>query len=272
MSRVEGPVPTPIRTVFSPNGAPGGARPLLPDADLETTFMMFLGEARKNAANTAESRSNLAKADRDQAADAARKAEDAAKRAETKASFWSEFGSVAKKVAIVAGAIGGAAAVVCSGGTAAPAVIALAGLALSASSPYIGSACGSTAGKVAMWTGLAASVVGGGWSAFATAGAAGSGLATGVKVTAQLVEGAAGGTEGVASAKGERESANVLDHRADAMNATTAMKQADTELASVVEMIKEVEASVRRGLTILHAVTHEREAARNSLAERRMYG
>ncbi len=86
----------------------------------------------------------------------------------------------------MAAVVGGAAATVFSAGTAAPAAIALlCGLALSMSSPYIGKACGKTAGDVAAWTGIAASLVGGGLSALATTGVKHTALAVGTQATAR---------------------------------------------------------------------------------------
>ncbi|MBL8714563.1 MAG: hypothetical protein JNL79_01130 [Myxococcales bacterium] len=263
---------------FGPaTAAPPAARPLalgtpmLPPADLEAALVALQHDARKNASSIAEDRSASAKADRDQAIADAKKAEEASKAAESRAGFWSKFGGVAKVVATVAAVVGGAAATVFSAGTAAPAAVALCGLALSMSSPYIGKACGKTAGDVAAWTGIAASLVGGGWSALATTGVKHTALAVGTQATARLVEGGARATEGAATIAEKRAHAESLDHGAESSLARAALKRTENELAEVIELLREVEASARRAIGTVHNIVKEREHDRRALVQPRAF-
>ncbi len=261
--------PTPLAT---PPARPLGlGAPLLPPADLDGALVALEHDARRNAASIAEHRSASAKADRDQAIADAKKAEEAARSAESRAGFWGKFGGVAKVVATVAAVVGGAAATVFSAGSAAPAAVALCGLALSMSSPYIGKACGKTAGDVAAWTGVAASLVGGGWSALATTGVKQTALAVGTQATARLVEGGARATEGAAVIAEKRAHAESLDHEAESALARAALKRTENELAEVVELLREVEASARRAIATVQNIVKERENDRLALLQPRAF-
>ena len=70
-----------------------------------------------------------------------------------------------------------------------------------------------------------------------------------------------------------RASAEVMDDQAAVAESKVRLRQADAELAEVVELLKSVEGSVQRALGTLHAVVEERENTHKQLAaERRMYG
>lgn len=262
--RVEGPRGTATTTLGSQ--APAGAPAALPPADLESALMALEHEARATTANLAEQRSETAKADRDRAAEAARKAEADARAAESRGGFWGKLGGVAKVVATVAAVVGGAAATVFSAGTAAPAVVALCGLALSMSSPYIGKACGKTAGDVAAWTGVAASLIGGGAGALASTGTRQAALAVTVQVGARTVEGTARATEGAATIAEKRAAAEAIDRQADAAAARVALTRANHQLDEVVELLREVEASARRALGTVHTIVEERTTRQRALS------
>lgn len=223
-----------------------------------------------------ESAQNARRAHTESARAAQRRAEEAAAKTSSegsKASFW-------KNVAIAAAAVGAVASVVATGGASAPLMVALAGVALSASSPYIGQAAAKVSGdqKVgdafatgAFVTGAALSIAGGGASLFTTAGA-GSGtlqvIAAKTAVASNATAGAAKVGEGVYTIREKGAESDYEHARADVLQAKSAARRAQQETEAVIEQLKALEGSVRRALDAVAGVGREIESGRQFLNQK----
>ncbi len=241
-----------------------------PVSDLRVLLYALKISQREESASAAKAGVTAAGVARDAALERARQAEERARAAQEKSGFWSDVASVASTVATVAGVVAAAAAVVCSGGSAV-AIVALAGTALSASSPLIARGAGEDAGKAAFWVGTAASL---GAAGYQIAGAAVSGAAASAGAReagtwalggARVAEGGARVQQGYATAQKGEADASVLYARADGAAARAAVKRSQAEVDAMIDLLREVEASVRRAAKTILAIGDEIDSGRSAV-------
>jgi hypothetical protein len=202
----------------------------------------------------------------------AKQAEEAAKAAQQEAADKSSFVSTMSEIATVAACVAAVASVVVTGGASAPAVIALAGTLLSASSPLIAKECGEDWGKAAMYGGTALSLVGAGGTMFAAKAATTSvtvaNVAKGTVIGARVVEGGARIGQGVGTIQQKKAEGDVVEAQAHVSAQKAALKRIQGDLESTVELMKEVEASARRAAQTILQIGNNLDESRAALVAR----
>lgn len=227
-----------------------------PPALLDVTTILARAELQRRSDGAASATADVTanQSDRDQALRAAREAQQRAAEAQDTSSFWGDVAGTLAQVAEVAAATAAVASVVATGGASAPALVALGGTLLSASSPYLAKATGSeTVGDVALYGGLAASVGGSGYTVLTGDGGASiaSKAARDIGATAQGIEGGARVGQGVATFESKSHAADASLARADAMAARVRAHRAQETVEETIGQLKELDASVRRALSTL---------------------
>ena len=212
----------------------------------------------KRETQTKDARSALERAERE-----GKEANDAAKGA----AFW-------KKCACWAGAVAAVAATCCTMGSATPLAVVAVGVALSASSPYIGKAVGEATGSesAGQWTtvgcmvaGAALQIAGGAMSPAAAAGSV-QAFAQGTQLVATGAAGAATAAEGVRTYESKKHEANAEDARANGMAARAHAKRSQSEFDAVIDELRALEGSIRRALDAVGAAGREVNAGRERVA------
>jgi len=247
--------------------------------DVQSLLFVSTIVGREQQESALGARANASATARDRAFAQAQDAREHAKQAEESAQKWGDFVTVAKVVGTVAAAAASIASVVATGGASAPAVIALAGVLLSASSPLVEKAAGKDAGKVAMWGGAALSLGAGavqvGTAALSTATttaaaaqSAGQKLAVWVEAGAKVAEGSSRVAQGAGTVGQGRKEGEAADARADGVERRAAAKRAQDQIDEVIDQLREVEASVRRAIHTVIAVGEDIESTRASIIAR----
>lgn len=250
--------------------------PMLPQgSDVRMLLAELKVRDRDQAARDAESGVAVQDVVREAATERARLALEQAKAAQNEGGFWAKLGKTMSTVATVAAVVAAAASVVCSGGATAPAILALAGTLLSASSPMIAKAAGDDAGKFAMYGGIALSLGGAGAAALGktavikglevAASPTARAIATATLVAARTTEGGARITEGYTEvrekhydAAAERSNADALSHRAE-------VRRSQAQVEELVESLRELDASVSRAMQTLAKAGDDEQATREQI-------
>lgn len=258
-----------------PARAAAALPPMLPEiGDIAALLMQLKAKNRAQAEHNAAAGVAVQDVVRGEASARAREALAQAKEHHEKSGFWGKLGSTLSTVAVVAGVVAAAASVVCTGGASTPAILALAGTLLSASSPLVADVAGEDAGRVAMWGGVALSLGGAGWSACSkTAVAEGAQLAgsstrtvaAGTQVAAKTTEGGARIAEGYSKVREKREDAKVERSQADAMEARAAVRRSQDQVESLVECLRDLDASVTRAMQTIAQMSNDHHGARQAL-------
>jgi len=251
--------------------------PVLPDiSDITALLMQMKMKDRDHAAQRAEAGVAVGDVVREAASTRAREALEQAKAKDEDSGFWAKVGSTLSTVATVAAVVAAAASVVCTGGASAPAILALAGTLLSASSPLIAKAAGDDAGKVAMYGGIALSLGSAGWSVFGkTAAVEGAKLAAssptvrsigaGTVILARGTEGGARIAEGYGKVREKHAGAEAEHARADALEARTQVRRSQAQVEALVDCMRELDASVSRAMQTIAQVAVDHEQSRQQL-------
>jgi hypothetical protein len=235
---------------------------LAPPGDLVSMLAAAQLGMRDARANQEKSCAESAATRRDGALEKAREAEKAAAAAQHAAEEAAHKSSLFKKIGIGAGIVAGAAAVVASGGTSAPAIIALAGVLLSASSGEIGEHCGKQWGGIAEKVGVGCSVLGGVGSLaeLATSGATMAASRGALFTGAKLAEAGADAGAGIERGRAERFQGDAVDAHADALAGRASAKAAQREQEQVIELLRVAEKAARKGMQAVMAMANEIDA------------
>ena len=197
----------------------------------------------------------MAQAERERALTEARDAVRNADKELIEADHKGKWVSALRTVGTIAGIAVGVASVVCTAGASAPAIVALAGIALSASSPYIAKAADSEKLGLALTLAGAAMSLGGG---LAAAGSSAAGQWTSAEkaviLTAKATNATAEIGAGTATWARGRDEAAALDSRADAQAASSHAQREQVEVDEAISMLKEIEASARRAMKSIMAM------------------
>jgi hypothetical protein len=259
----------PPRATPAETPKPACTKPLvMPPLDLQGLMQLAQSDRRRVQQTAAESEVHTIQGQRDAQT---REARAALERAHQEAANASEAGASAafwKKCACWAGAVAAVAATACTMGSAAPLAVVAIGVALSVSSPYIGQAVGNATGseKAGQWTAIACAI---GGAAIQMCAGSPTGAATAlqaVQVGAAATSATATCVEAVKTYESKKHDANAEDARAEAMGARAAARRNQSEMDTVVEELKGLEASIRRAMDAIGGIGRELNSARDRAA------
>lgn len=238
------------------------ATPILPGApSIESLLAEAQFLVRNTRTHNALAKADVAQAERERALTEARDAMREAEEEQRKAEHKGKWVTALRTVGTIAGVVVGAASVCCSGGATAPAVVALIGVALSASSPYVAKATNSDKLGLALTLAGAAMSLGGGLAAAGTSAAGQWTTAEKVIILSSKATNASAeiGAGAATYSRGSSE-ASALEHRADAQQASSDAAREQVEVDEAISMLKEIEASARRAMNSIVAVADTRRS------------
>lgn len=235
---------------------------LLPEApSLETTLLEAQVLVRTLRSRTELTKADVAGSRREQALTEAREAMATAAKEEREAAHKGKWVKALQVAGTIAGVAVGVVSIACSGGATTPAVVALAGLAISASSPYVADATHNEKLGLALAISGAALSLGAGIVS-ATASTAGQmSTATKVVLLSGKMAGATAevGTGAATYSRGTNEKAALLS-RADAQAASCEASKQQAEVEDAIAMLGEIEASARRAMNAIIGIADDRRA------------
>ena len=244
------------------------ARPAAGPMDVSTLMLVAELDQRDAQEVAATGQVTAKKNEREAKLHEVHEAQARAKEAQERAGHWARLVGIGSTVATVAACVAAVASIAVTGGASTPLVIAAAGTLLSASSPAVKDLAGEDAGKVALWGGVVASVVGGGLSIAGTRAAAAKASTEAAKtlatwaqravVAGHLAEGGGRIVQGGATIAQKRAEGDTLDEQADAIANRAAVKRVQSEIDEVVAGVADLEASVRRAISTV-IQTQQRE-------------
>lgn len=245
----------------APSGRPIPALP--PGGDLMSLLAAAQLEVRDANASAQRAGAERAAGKREDAIEKARDAERQAEQAQRAAAEAAKKASWLKKAAMVAGVVAGVASVVATGGTSAPAILALAGAVLSASSSKIGEWAGAQWGAAADRAGLMLGVVGcaAGLGQLATAGAEQVAARSALEAAARASQAGLQGGAAYEQKVSADHAADAVDRRADALGQRTVAKGAQREEEQIIELLRVAEQAARKGMQAVLAMSQELEGA-----------
>jgi hypothetical protein len=243
---------------------------LTPPLDLQGLMFAAQMKRREMQQTSAESEVRSIQGKRELETKEARAAMERAEREGAEAADDAKSAAFWKKCACWAGAVAAVAATCCTMGSAAPLAVVAVGVALSASSPYIGEAVKNATGSesAGRWTtfgcalaGAVIQCIGGGVS---PAGASTAVQAVGV--VASGTAGAATAAEGYKTYQSKKHEANAVEARADAQSARAMAKRSQAALDAVIDELRALEGSIRRALDAVAGAGRELNAGRDRAA------
>ncbi len=235
---------------------------------METILARMEIDRRRSGADTAASTVHAGEAKHDTELREAREAEARAEEASKHGGFWGSLAHDFAVVAEVAGVVAAVGSVVATGGASAPAIIALSGVALSASSPLVTKVTGSEKlGAAAMWTGLGLSLAAGGYTLFAGGLSNPTVSKTAATLTSWTIaaQGSATVVSGGATIVQKRYEGDVADEQANALAMTGRAKRTQQEVEDAIEKLKELEASVQRAIMAITQGGDAMDATKSSI-------
>lgn len=251
----------------SPPRSVAGVPPALPDADLATALFQAQVLSRRIQSRTALATAESAQSNREQAISEARaelqRAAEEQKAAESKGKWINALRTVGTVAAVVVAA----ASVVFSAGMSAPAAVALVGVALSVSSPYVAEWTGSKElGLGLALAGAAMSLGAGIYSAAATA--ATTTLTTSQQVVivgGKVASASAEVSAGAATIARGRNEAAALEARSASQMKRAAAEREQVAIDEAVATLAAIEASARRAIVSILAVGSTVSQARGAI-------